>query len=163
MTIDEPVGPFINAAALCERIIQESKEDGDFLSAIRFIETVAVVAQYYAERSTTLGVEDMPPFPVPLQLLVMMKALPPDGQEVPFKVHLRQPQGQRKENLFNTNLIGSGATRGMNLRLNLEFRFTQAGMHWFEIECMGKVLTQVPLLVSFEINRLPQSSEAHAG
>jgi hypothetical protein len=132
-------GPYLNAALLCERTIQEN--DG-VLTLVRAIDKVIAAP---VEISGQLQ-----PFMVSLSLAVVLKSGTARGEFV-LVVHPQQPDGSylpRSETAFS--LTGTDDGQGANVVINMNLGVHQEGMYWFDILLDAELLTRVPLRIEYQ-------------
>lgn len=126
------MGPFLAAALICDRVLQES--DGA-LSAIRIIDQIVVGSEPDAD--TTVSV----------WLLVCLKGgeLATNHQ---IRVAVRSPGGAIEEIDQRPLELGSllpDGIPGANLVLQLTIGVQRPGDYWFDVEVDRRWLTAVPL------------------
>jgi hypothetical protein len=128
--------PYITAALLCEKVLQEKDES---ISLVR----IADKLEYRFEGpGITPGIKPA----IALQGFVSLKSGPVVGPHR-VSVVIEQPSGQRKEALsFNINFLGKD--QGQNVILNLGLGIEQDGLYWFDILFDEEVLTRIPLTIS---------------
>jgi hypothetical protein len=138
-------GPYLGIAVLCERVLQEA--DG-VLSIIRVVDRVTQQA---------IGPEapdEMPPVPVALSAVVMLKAGQARGS-FPVRITLEGPSGERLPFDLVLPVLLEGEDRGVNLVLDLRFQAEQQGLYWFDV-LFGRqeeLLTRVPLRIVYQPQR----------
>lgn len=141
-------GPYINAALICEKVLQE--RDG-VLTAVRIIDrmTVAVAA--------TQGTppDAMPPSIVQFTILIVLKAGVYKGM-APVGLVIHPPSGSAPIGQFNTDIFFEGDDRGVNLVSPLQFQVTEDGLYWIDVNCGNQLLTRIPLRVIYQ--RLSQGA-----
>ena len=128
--------PYIQAALLCEKILQEA--DGS-LSIIRIADKLGY------------RVEGFPPGYKPaivLTGLVALKSGPIVGDHA-VKVVVENPAGERKE-ILSTPFKFLGKDHGQNIILNLAIGIAQDGIYWFDVFCDEDLLTRIPLIIAQE-------------
>ena len=135
-------GPFIQVAAICERVITEP--DGA-VTAVRIIDRIYFIA----------GPDGNPLNPTqPVWFLITLKAGAARGN---FKVQLvrERPSGERDQ-VFETPVLLEGEDRGANLVIQTAFMPEQQGLHWFDVIFEGHRITRMPLRAVFQ--QMPQGS-----
>jgi Family of unknown function (DUF6941) len=142
-------GPYLGAAVLCERAIQEP--DG-VLTLVRVVDKITgtVVAP--------LGLEpgQMPPFMVSLTLVIMLRAGEARGNYV-VKVRPEDPTGEQlTPTEVPVSLRGDDDGAGFNILLNLNFGVQHEGLHWFDVLLGEELLTRVPLHIEYQLAQAPQ-------
>ena len=132
-------GPYLNAALLCEKILQE--QDGA-LSIIRMIDRITLTAP------ASSSPEALPPLPFSCRLLLAFKSGSAKGKST-VKVKIETPSGIKlPEQLLP--VLFEGDDRGVNLNLALNMVLDQEGLYWFEILLEEDFLTRVPLRVLYQ-------------
>lgn len=132
-------GPYLNAALLCENILQE--QDGT-LSIIRMIDRITLTAP------ASSSPEALPPLPFSCNLLLAFKSGSAKGKST-VKLKIETPSGIKlPEQLLP--VLFEGDDRGVNLNLALNIVIDQEGVYWFEILLEDEFLTRVPLRVLYQ-------------
>ena len=132
-------GPFLNAALLCEKILEE--KDG-VVSAIRIIDRIIRTS------SSPNPPKVMEPFNYTLSLLVKLKSGSVRGV-YPIKITLIRPSGENPLPIeIPVNFEGE-EDRGVDLIARLETKFEVPGIYWVEIYLKDDFLTRVPLRVIY--------------
>ncbi len=139
-------GPFLNAALLCEKVLQES--DGT-VSIVRMVDRVTV--------NVNLAVQGAPPVPVPLPpeqmppvlvnnltLFVSFKAGSATGRST-LKTRLIGPTGLQLLETQLSVLFDGGEDRGANLIMPLQLQLPTEGLYWFHLLLEDHFLSRVPL------------------
>lgn len=131
-------GPYLAAAILCEKALQE--KDG-VLSAIRIIDRFI----------TTAGTDapaQMPPIQISGQLLIMFKSGDARGS---YTVGVRPvtPSGRVTPTLSLPILL-EGDDRGSNLTVAMGFEAKEEGLYWFDILLNDELVTRVPVRVIYQ-------------
>jgi hypothetical protein len=129
--------PYITAALLCERVIQE--KDGS-LTIVRIADRM----QYQLQTVGAQLPEGMKPM-VPIQGIVSIKSGPVTGDHK-IKVVVERPNGNRKEILAHP-VTFLGGDQGQNIIINLGLGVEQDGLYWFDVIFDEDVLTRIPLMV----------------
>jgi len=132
--------PFLTAALLCERVLQE--KDGT-LTAVRIVDKMGYSLQGLPE-----GLNLKPSLPV--ACLISLKSGPVSGTHK-IKLFVERPNGERKE-VFTRDFEFLGNELGQNIIMNLVIGAEQEGVHWFELAFDEEVLTRFP----FTIERLQE-------
>jgi hypothetical protein len=137
-------GPYLQAAMICERVLQE--KDG-VISIIRVIDRVT---------RTVVGPdapEEMEPFNYELTLLVTLKSGPSQGT-YQVRIDIENPSGIRQQGP-SLPIFLEGQDRGQNLILNMNARFTEPGLYWFDVYFDERLMTRVPFRVVYARTMLP--------
>jgi hypothetical protein len=146
-----PGGPYLSAALLCERVLQEG--DG-VLSIIRVVDRLI-------QSAVGPGApDDMPPFPVNLTLVVLLKSGEARGRHT-VRLAIEAPSGELLPDAGSLPVLLEGEERGVNLLLNLGFIAEQEGLYWFNVHfgTQDVLLTRIPLRVVYQPQRLGASAE----
>jgi len=135
-----PTGPYVRAALFCERVLVEKD---NVKSLVRII-----------DRVTQKIVGPMPPdAPVPFEhfmhLVVMLTPGSAKGR-AEFAVTVEPPSGVGAKTLGSGSLHFEGATRPVDIVINLKTRFEQEGVYWYTFLLDGKPLTRIAFDVRYE-------------
>lgn len=128
--------PYVVAALICERVIQEKDES---ITLVRIADRI----QYSIEgQSLPTDIKPM----IGIQGFVSLKSGPVTGvHEV--KIFIENPVGQRREALtLPVNLPGNDL--GANVIINISLGIEHDGLYWFDILFDGEPLTKIPLVVT---------------
>jgi hypothetical protein len=137
-------GPFLNAALLCERVLQEKDE---VISIIRIVDRITLTTH------ASLSPESLPPMPINLYALIAFKSGSAKGRHT-LKWITETPSGIRlPEQLLP--VLFEGEDRGVNLVLNINMVVDQEGIYWFEVLLEDQFLTRIPLRILYQ--RIGQS------
>jgi hypothetical protein len=143
MAISES-GPYLIAALLCERVLQEKDET---VSIIRMVDRITLTVPASTSPAT------LPPLPLALTLFLAFKSGSARGRNT-IKLRIESPSGLRlPEQLLP--VLFEGEDRGVNLNLALSMIIDQEGVYWFEIFLEEEFLTRVPLRILYQ--RIGQS------
>ena len=138
MNINEN-GPYLLAALLCEKILQEKDE---IISIIRVIDRITVTAQAATSPAT------LPPTSVNLNSLISLKSGTAKGRYT-VKWRIETPSGIKlPEQLLP--VLFEGDDRGANLILALTMLVDQEGVYWFEVFLEDQFFTKIPLRVLYQ-------------
>lgn len=144
-------GPFLIAAALCEKVLQEQ---GGVNSLIRIVDRVT---------QTAVGQqppESMPSVKYTLWLYVSFKSGVVRGVKE-LGVRLQKPSGNSPfSTTFPMNFEGED-DRGINLAAELNIELDEVGLWWFDISLDGDFVTKIPLRVVYL--RQPTPGPAQGG
>jgi len=133
--MDKP-RPYVTAALLCEKVLQEKDE---VLSVLRIIDRL----QYRLEMPEPIP-KDLKPI-INIQGLVGIKSGPCKGEHA-IKVIAEKPNGERKE-AASYPVTFLGGDHGQNIILNIGLGIDQDGLYWFDVVFDEEVLTRIPLMV----------------
>jgi hypothetical protein len=137
-------GPYLLAALICERVLQE--KDG-VLSAIRIIDRI--IRNFYGPNPSS----KMDPFPYDLTMLFVIKPGEFPGNHL-LSIDPVKPTNERLPPIRRTILLEPPADRGANFVLNAVLPVDTAGMWRFEVRLDDRLVVQIPLNVMY----LPQPS-----
>jgi hypothetical protein len=135
----EPTGPYLAAAFLCERLLQD--KDGVY-SAIRLVDRII---------QTATGPQppaEMPPLPVNLTAFVSFKAGAARGRHT-VTLRLEDPSGIRS-NLGTTGIVLEGDDRGANVAAQLGMNLRLEGLYWIDVLLGGNLVTRMPLRLIYQ-------------
>jgi hypothetical protein len=133
----EPDGPFLVAALLCERVIEE--KDGS-VSAIRVVDEIRLDLETPEPGAVQVVV------PLSLALLVAIRSAEIDRM-YELSITLRTPSGKRRRLSPPGRLQPRGSVAGANFIAKMQFATNEEGTHYFDIELDNRFLTRVPLNV----------------
>ena len=140
-------GPYMTAAFLCERILEE--KDG-IKSAIRIHDKVIQAALGPKVPDT------MPPIPAAPTLFLSLKNGQARGKHV-IKVALMKPDNTvASEQTISVNLAGAD-NNGTELVARLQVMLDQEGVYWFDIYYDDLRLTRIPWEVVYLIQTTGRS------
>lgn len=131
-------GPYLQAALLCERVMQE--KDG-VLSVIRIIDRVI---------HTAMGPETpdtMAPLTYALTALVILKSGGSRGT-VQVKIDMEEPSGLTTPGPSMSALM-EGEDRGQNLVMGMQMTFKETGLYWFNVYVDDQLITKMPFRVVY--------------
>ena len=131
-------GPYIQVAALCERVLREA--DG-VLSLIRVVDRIT-----HTGRGPDAPVE-MPEFRNPLTLVLALKSGRTRGRhEITITPEL--PSGETLQTVAMTVQM-EGEGRGINIVSPMDIPYRLEGLYWFNVYFDGRILTRLPLEVRY--------------
>src|SRR5260370_42592485 len=143
-TTNSNSGPYLMAALICEKVLQEKDET---VSIIRMIDSITLTAQ--ASHSP----ESLPPLPVSLCAFISFKAGSARGRHI-VKWVTETPSGLKlPEQLLP--VLFEGEDRGVNLILGINIVVDQEGVYWFDVLLENVLLTRIPLRILYQ--RIGQS------
>jgi hypothetical protein len=128
--------PYIQAALLCEKILQEMNGS---LSIINIADKLNYRTQGFPE-----GFKPA----INLTGLLALKSGPIVGDHT-VKVVVENPRGERKE-IFSKAFNFLGKDHGQNVILNLTLGIAQDGIYWFDVFFEEDLLTRISLIVAQE-------------
>ena len=136
MTFEQ--GPFIQAATLCEQVIEDKT---GVLSLIRVIDTITHTV---AQPDPPI---DMPPVTYPMKMVIMLKSGRARGRHE-LKITPELPSGEFKHSITQSIQL-EGEERGTNNIINLIFNFTMEGLYWFNIYLDDSLLSRIPMRIKY--------------
>jgi hypothetical protein len=140
-------GPYLNAALLCEKVLQE--KDG-VLSVVRVVDRVTLTAV----SAETPAPEMIPPSTLAFYLLIVLKSGMYKGS-AEVKLEINSPSGQRI-GFSAVDAFFEGDDRGINLVSPVQFPVSEDGLYWIDVTCLNVLLTRIPLRVIYQ--RLSQGA-----
>ena len=143
MSNGESNGPYLAAAVLCEKVLQE--KDG-VLSAIRLVDRIIFTA------SGTQPPGQMPKVNIVITALIIFKSGDARGSRT-VKVRAIMPSGRVLPDTLLPMFL-EGDDRGASLIANIILEASEEGLYWFEVSCNDEFVTRIPLrLVYHRIGR----------
>ena len=139
-------GPYLNAALVCERVLQE--RDG-VTSLIRVIDRVTVTA---LSQGTVAG--ELPPSSLSFTVYVALKSGVYKGS-LPVKFEIKSPDDE-KLGEFSTDVLFEGDDRGVNIVSPMQLQIQKDGLWWIDVFLMNDLITRIPLRVI--VQRVSQGS-----
>jgi hypothetical protein len=140
-------GPYINAALLCEKVLQE--RDG-VLSFIRVVDRFTLMT---VSAGATLP-EPLPAPTVTFNIAIVLKSGLYKGT-APIKFVVHSP-AQQKIGESTIDVFFEGDDRGVNLVSPQQMQIAEDGIYWIDVFCADALLTRVPFRVI--IQRVMQGS-----
>lgn len=139
-------GPYVNIAVFCDRAITEA--DGA-LSLIRIIDQVNVQLQGPG------APDDLPPGGV-LQatLVVGLKPGRARGRQS-VQIVMEHPDTMRYPGPVQSIQFTGGPNNGVNVVLNMNIQLSSAGLYWADVMVNDRLVTRVPLQVTYGFTRGP--------
>jgi hypothetical protein len=132
-------GPYIAAAAICEHLIQDNR---GVLSLIGIIDRVTITA------SGPKAPDKMPPTPVNVKLVVMLKSGGARGTHE-LALQVEAPDGSHGPKQCQTCHL-EGEDRGFNWIVNTALTVNQEGLYWFEVLLDDRLITRIPLRLLYQ-------------
>jgi hypothetical protein len=130
--MDKP-RPYITAALLCEKVLQEKDES---VTLMRIIDKLQDRVE-----GLPMGVHPA----VAIQGFLSLKSGSVTGEHT-VKVVVERPNGDRKEVFeYPTNFLGKD--QGQSIILQMGLGITLDGLYWFDVLFDEEVLTRIPLMV----------------
>lgn len=131
-------GPYLNAAVLCENIVEDSN---GMLSAVRMLDTISIAVQHPNE------VSKASPANIGGNLLLSFKTGESRGNHR-LKVELVYPNGRKKPAFSQVAKFPKEAYGGVNIKAKVGIGVFESGLYWFDVLLDGKRVTRVPLNIS---------------
>lgn len=138
-------GPYLSAAFLCEKVLEE--KDG-VKSAIRIIDRIT---------HTVVGPnppEELQPFDYRITLFLKFKSGTARGP-MQLQIRLTKPSGESPPSTRHTLNFEGEDDRGVDIAADMIMKLDQVGLHWFDISLAGERVTRIPLRVIY----LPQVTQ----
>jgi hypothetical protein len=135
----ENSGPYLNAALICEKVLQEKDEA---ISVIRMIDRIIVTVNALGSP------ESLPPIPISLAVLIALKSGNARGRST-VKLRIESPSGLKLPDQLLPVLF-EGEDRGVNLVMNLNLVLNQEGVYWFDVLLEEQLLTRMPLRAVYQ-------------
>ena len=132
-------GPYLNAALICEKILQEKDEA---ISVIRVVDRVTVTAV------ASSSPEKLPSTTLNLSALLVFKSGSAKGRST-IKWVVEQPSGIRTPEQLLSALF-EGDDRGVNFIISLNIVVDQEGVYWFDVFLEDQLLTRIPLRILYQ-------------
>lgn len=131
-------GPFLGIAVFCEMVLNEKD---NVQSVIRIIDRYTIKA---APNSPAI----MPPTPIPLRALIMLKAGAAKGKHT-VTLQPRTPSGGLLPKA-GLPVLFEGEDRGVSLDLRMGFEASEEGLYWFDVFLNEKRMTSIPFRILYE-------------
>ena len=151
-------GPWVILACFTDAVQQE--KDGT-LRLGRIIDKINIEVKATAPggEEVTMSLEQLlpslPPLPVTLILVVGIKGGDFAGDAV-LAIEIDRPDGKRVSGLRRSMTL-PGAHGGMNAILRMTLSFEGPGVRWFNVRLGRKLLTRVPMEVSYTLTKAVES------
>jgi uncharacterized protein DUF6941 len=131
--MDKPL-PYINAALLCESVIEEKNGS---LTVVRIADKVEMKVAGLPEGYKPI---------IAIKGLLSLKSGPVKGD---FNIEIRivRPNGEVKKDRILVPFKLLGEDQGSNIILNISLGIEEEGLHWFDVYFEGQLLTRMPLTV----------------
>jgi hypothetical protein len=134
-------GPYLQAAFLCERLLQET--DGVY-TAIRIVDQITARATDEPSQPSSLLV------PINLTLFLAFKTGGAHGT-FDLTVVLEQPSGPSLAQRFTQPILFEGGeNRGHTIIMPIAMSAVEEGLYWFDVYLGDRLVTRVPLQVLSE-------------
>lgn len=132
-------GPFLTAALLCERLLEE--KDG-VKSSIRIVNRII---------SSTAGPgapEAMPSLQTNIVLFLSMRTGKKAGKHK-IRIKLVKPDGISLPDSIHDVNLEPPEDRGIDLKIFLDLRMDKEGLYWFEVYFDEFFMTKIPLRIIY--------------
>jgi hypothetical protein len=136
---NEAGGPYVQAAAICERVLQE--KDG-VLSLIRLVDRFTVTAAGPAPP------EAMPPTNISANFVVMLKSGFIRARHT-LKIVPTTPSGKNLPEI-SAGVLFEGDDRGVNTNFQANILAQEEGLYWFDVFLEDQLLTRIPLRLVYQ-------------
>ncbi len=137
-----PQGPYLSVAVICERVLRE--QDG-VLSLIRVIDRIT---------HTIVGAQlpdPLPPVSYTMWFVLALKSGSARGRQT-LKMVQEQPSGLRRD-LLEHSIMLEGEDRGTNFVAQIQAKFEQEGVYWFDVFLNDQFMTRMPLRLTYNLVR----------
>jgi len=137
-----PQGPYLQMAVICERVLRE--QDG-VLSLIRVIDRIT---------HTIVGAQlpdPLPPVSYTMWFVLALKSGSARGRQT-LKMVQEQPSGLRRD-LLEHSIMLEGEDRGTNFVAQIQAKFEQEGVYWFDVFLNDQFMTRMPLRLTYNLVR----------
>jgi hypothetical protein len=137
--------PYVTAAFLCEKILQEANGT---ISAIRIADKIGYT------------ISGMPPgFSPTTQIsgLLLLKSGPVIGDHL-IKVVVEYPDGKRQD-AFRQSVNFKGQDHGQAVIMNIALGIGTDGLYWFDVLFDDEVLTRIPITLTHEQQQAVKPSD----
>lgn len=135
-------GPYLNAALLCERTIEEP--DG-VLTLVRLVDKVTAGPTPGAQAE-----QEFQPFPVRLSLVVVLRRGDATGT-YEVKVRPREPDGtELQASGVQVAFPGDDPGEAVNVLINMGLGVQFEGLYWFDILINDRVVSRLSLRIEFQ-------------
>ena len=135
--MDKP-RPYLTAALLCEKVLQE-KDEG--ITIVRVIDKLQYRLQAIGELPLPVGTKPI----VAIEGFIGIKSGPITGDHT-VKVVVERPNGDRKD-VFTFPVKLLGKDQGQNIVMKMGLGIDMDGLFWFDVLFDDEVLTRIPLVV----------------
>jgi hypothetical protein len=137
-------GPYVNVATFCERAIQDTE---GVLTLVRITDQLVV------QSTGPDAPQDLPEGTViTTTLVVILKPGEARGSQ-PFKVDLETPSGEIKTGPEMSIPFAGGPNNGANVVLPMTIGISSAGLYWANVYVAHRLVTRVPLQISYQYLR----------
>ena len=134
-----PAGPYVQAALFCEYVIREVDNT---------VSLVRVVDRITHTESGPNTPEDLPSFTYRLKAVLMIKGGGARGRSN-LVVRMEQPSGLMTDLATATLQFTGAPSSGVTSVLDMTISFEQEGLHWFDVEVDGLLLSRMPLEIHY--------------
>ena len=148
MSSDSLSGPHIQAAFLCERILQERDGVPSFIRVVeRFFVPVPI-------GQLPPGVQIQPPV-LQIQLVVSLKAGSLGAGKYSIRVKQNKPDGSEGLDTTHPVFLNGSDDNGILLGIPMVIVAPEEGLWWFDIYFEGMLMTRIPMRVLHQQVPLP--------
>jgi hypothetical protein len=131
--------PYIIAALLCEKILEE--KDGS-LTIVRIADRIEWEIVGAGQTPAAQGIRPT----ISITGLLSLKSGPVKG-EFPVQIKVVKPNGELMKEVFSCSIKLLGGDHGQNTIINISLAAEQEGLHWFDVYFDDDLLTRIPLMV----------------
>ena len=136
---EEPSGPFLLVACLCENVVQRADL---VLTLVNIIDRLNITSQ------GTGATAEMPPTTWQGYLVIIMKA-GKSRARLELKTVLQLPDGSTKAPVIMSVNFEGEDDRGIQIIQRVAISLTAEGLYWFKLYLGGAQLTRLPLRVTY--------------
>lgn len=139
-TTTPPTGPFVAAALICERVLQEKD---NVLSLIRVIDQLT---------HTIVGPsmpDELPKVSYNLTFFLAFKSGRARGRQ-DVSLIMEDPSGIRNR-VMSQSIQLEGENRGANLVIQSNITFNAEGIYWFDVLLEEQLVTRMPFKVMYQL------------
>lgn len=135
-----PTGPFLVAALICDRVLQEKD---NVLSLVRIIDQLT---------HTVVGPsmpDELPKVSYNLTFFLSFKSGRARGRQTVALI-MEDPSGIRKR-VVSQSMQLEGENRGANLVIQSNITFNMEGIYWFDVLLEEQLVTRMPFKVMYQL------------
>jgi len=132
-------GPYVSAAVLCERVLEE--KDG-VVTLVRLIDRFIVTAQGPDAPAT------LPPTLVSVVAVVWLRSGEARGRHV-LQLRPEKPSGERLD-ATEISVHFEGEERGSRTTGNISLVADEEGLYWFDVLLDDTLLSRIPLRIMYQ-------------
>jgi len=139
-------GPFVNVAIFCERAILDNE---GVLTLVRLTDQITI------RSSGPQAPEELPAGTVvQTTLVIVLKPGEARGNQG-LRIDIEEPTGQVRPGPEMSVPFAGGPSQGANIVLPMVLQVESAGLYWANVYIAGRVVTRVPLQITYQYLRAP--------